>query len=408
MPKIPFTHRALVELQPAAKRIEYFDTLKSELNLALRISPAGSKVFFQHFYSPATRSTKRLTLGRFPALSLSDARKMAAANYSKIAAGRDLVQERKKEIERQAMEAQKVLTVEDLAALFFDKHLPKLRKNTRRSYEATISNHITPMFGRDRVKDLNRVKVKGYLDKLTPSHPAAANQTLVVFKAMLNFGISEDFIQSNPLAGLKAPAPKQARERVCTPAELRKVWDAADGLAEPFSTLIKVLILTGQRVTETSLTKWQHVDFESGIWIIPAENAKNKKAHSLPLPDAVRSLLAGLRPLNGSKEYIFESTIGTGRPIVDTGAKMRAICKAAGIDNVTPHDLRRTFATGMAYLGVDMPVLKKLLNHTPSASQDITAAVYNRYQYEDEKREALNRWCDFVLSLDESAKKWNR
>ena len=403
MPKIAFTHRTLIDIQPAEKRTEYFDTQKAELNLGLRVSPAGSKVFFQHFYSPATRTTKRLTLGRFPALSLSDARKMAAANYSKIAAGRDLVQERRNEIERQAMEAQKVVTVSDLGEMFLSKHGSKVRHNTRKTYITTISKHINPNFGRDALKDLNRAKVKGYLDKLTKSHPAAANYTLVVFKAMLNFGISEDIIQANPLAGLKAPATKQTRERVCSPAELRKIWNAADGLSEPFGTLIKVLILTGQRVTETSRMKWQHVDFETGIWVIPAENAKNKKAHSLPLPDAVRRLLAGLRPLNGHNEYVFQSTYDTGKPVQDTGEKMKQICDSTGIQNITPHDLRRTFATGMAALKVDLPVLKKLLNHTPSASQDITTAVYNRYQYEDEKREALNRWSKAVLNLNETA-----
>jgi integrase len=151
------------------------------------------------------------------------------------------------------------------------------------------------------------------------------------------------------------------------------------------------LLLTGQRRAETSRMKWS--DIEDGVWTIPASQSKSKREMRVPLSDMAWQVLNCLPRV--SETHVWASA--TGRPITGFSYAVRWASRESGVTGWSLHDLRRTFRTGLARLKVDHFVAERALNH---AVKGLTA-VYNKYDYETEKREAFQRWADDLrITLD--------
>jgi integrase len=199
----------------------------------------------------------------------------------------------------------------------------------------------------------------------------------------------------NPIVGLRLPHKEQPRERVLSDDELLSLSAAADEEGYPFGNATKLLMLTGQRRGEVSEMRWSEISLERSLWTIPAARSKNARAHEVPLSPPVVSLLTSL-PRFLASDWVFTTT-GTG-PISGFGRFKRRLEVAVGVTDWRIHDIRRTVASGMARLGIDPHVIEKILNHKSGIIAGV-AAVYNRYGYEREKREALDRWASHVDAL---------
>jgi integrase len=182
------------------------------------------------------------------------------------------------------------------------------------------------------------------------------------------------------------------------------VWRAAEGLGYPFGPLVRLLILTGQRVSEVAEARWSEIDLAGGVWTVPAERSKNGIANVVPLSGPARALIEALPRVGlGGGSFLF-TTRGE-RPVSGFSKAKAAIDSAiaerraeAGEAPMAPwrlHDLRRTFATLGGKLRIPRDIRKAVLNHVQS---DVTA-IYDRYRYADEKSEALATWADFVLTV---------
>ena len=182
-----------------------------------------------------------------------------------------------------------------------------------------------------------------------------------------------------------------------TDDELRLILRACDHLNEPFGALIKLLALTAQRRDEVGQMSWREIDLDARLWTIPKERAKNGIAHDVPLSEAAVSVLAGIRRIAGSRRLVFTTT---GETPVSGFSKIKKRLDSA-LPDASPwvlHDLRRTAATGMARLGVSLPVVEKVLNHT-SGSFGGVAGIYQRHHFADEKRAAMEAWANHVAEI---------
>jgi integrase len=200
-------------------------------------------------------------------------------------------------------------------------------------------------------------------------------------------------------------AASGSRDRVLDDDELRRTWNAAEAEGWPFGPLVKLLILTGQRVSEVGEMRWDEIDQGQRLWTLPAERVKNGLRHEVPLSDAAMSIIGTLPHIKTTKGFIFttrrdaavsgfsrakdglDATIAAGLP---HGTKE--------LDHWTFHDLRRTVASGMARLGIQIPVIEKILNHSSGTFRGIVG-VYQRHSYSEEKRKALEVWSTFVQSV---------
>jgi integrase len=112
-----------------------------------------------------------------------------------------------------------------------------------------------------------------------------ANRVLSAVRKLFNWCVSRDVLQSSPCTLISPPAPERSRDRILDDDELLRVWNAAEAEGWPFGPLIKLLILTGQRVSEVGGIRWDEINKDRRLWTLPAERVKNGVHHEVPLTD---------------------------------------------------------------------------------------------------------------------------
>lgn len=393
MPKKKLTYTFVDGYQPQNKRVEFLDTVIP--GFILRITEAGTKTFsFRYRYKG---KNKRYTIGKYPAISLGDARAKAKKMRAEVDEQKDpayLKQiEKKKPIEK---------NVEDLARRFIKHHLPKLKGSTRISYKNRIESEIVPAFGNIRLKDLDRVAIIEWLEEIAieRNHPTHSNRCRAILSSMLSFAMDKGLIDYNVMKTVKPVAKETSRDRVYSDSEIRGIWMAFNDQNEPVQSALKVLLMLGQRLGETLRMRWDQID---NVWSIPLEQTKGGRAHYVPLNENVMAVIEGLRPLTGGSNYVFESWIKHGHHMTHIAESAGRVGELSGVDDFRIHDLRRTAASNMARLGTDRTVLGKVLNHKGLSGDSAITAIYDRYSYLEEKREALAVWeivLEYIVSKE--------
>jgi integrase len=231
----------------------------------------------------------------------------------------------------------------------------------------------------------------------TDRGPIAANRLQAVCRACWGWAVKRGSLTMNPWQATPRPARERSRERVLADAELAAIWKAAVAMDDPWNGVIPLLILTGQRRQEVAGMAWRELDLDAGEWHLPAERAKNGRAHTVPLVPASVDLLKA-RKRSGA--LVFENTRGTAPSgFGKVAARLVLATRAAGhAEPWVLHDIRRTVATGLQRLGVRLEVTEALLNHV-SGSRSGIVGVYQRHGWEAEKRAALEAWAAHVMRV---------
>ena len=371
------------------------------------MTPSGKKTFALRYRDLAGEQS-RITLGEYsPNFTLANARDRVREIKQGLANGTDPKAEVTKR-RNEATEAERYrYTFAQLARDFEARHLPTLRPKTSSEYQRIIRNILVPEFGSLSVESIRRRHVFALHERIgvDEQHPRTANFAKAVLSKMFTFAIEREYIEANPALNVAShKAGKVRRDRFYTADELRAIWNAIEQQQDPVRSYFKMLMLTGQRRTETLKARWENIDLQRGTWTIPATDTKNKLEHVLPLSSQVAEILAELHQLTGRSDYVFESPINPGKPLNWTHKATERIKELSGVDDFRIHDLRRTSATYMAELGVDRTVLGKVLNHKGIAQDDSVTAIYDRSRYFDEVRRALQRWAfrlEGILSDEE-------
>jgi integrase len=355
----------------------------------MRVSKTGTKTFVLT-YRHRGRS-RRLTLGRYPALTLGVARDNAIDALRKIAAGQDPILEAET-VDDTAYQFEKV------AADFVDRHCkPHNKPSTAKETERCLKKHFVDAWGKRDIRDITSTHVTLILDALIAAGtPSQANHALGNIKTLFRWCVDRDMLAINPVDKVRKPAKKNTRARVLTDVELAKVWRAFDAEGYPFGYMGKLLVLTGQRRGEVTEMFWKQIDADRKTWTIPAELAKNSREHVLPLSDAAHAVLRSVPRLSAVRVFPARNN-DTNAISGFTRAKDR-FDRLSGVTDWTIHDIRRTVATGLAQLGVAPHVIERVLNHVSGTFAGV-AGVYNRFQYQDEMRTALTLWANHVEHL---------
>lgn len=392
------TARSVEQAKPDPdRRREIPDGMLPGLYLVVQQSGAKSwAVRYRHAHTP-----RKLTLGPYPALDLADARGEARTALQAIAKGEDPAATRVA-ARRKAGDGRDLFR--SVAADFIERHASN--KRTRPEIERMLSKDVVPRWGGRRIQDLSRRDVIELLDVLLDEGKTIqANRIFSVVRKLFNWAVGRDIVAVSPCAGVRPPVAEVSRDRILSDDELRWLWTACDSLSYPFGPLIKLLLLTGQRLSEVAEMTAREVDLDKRLWVIPRERVKNDRQHDVPLSDAACEVLASLPRFAGKAGYLFTTTgaravSGWSRAKKNLDAGMS---KAAGGAEIPPwrlHDLRRTAASGMARLGINLPVIEKVLNHTSGSFAGIVG-VYQRHSFSDEKRDALKAWGKFVTGIVE-------
>ena len=382
------TTRAVETTKPGQERREIPD--RHMPGLYLVVQPSGAKswaVRYRHAGTP-----RKHTLGAYPAIDLKAARDLASKALRAVAEGRDPGREKIQE------RAAKPDTVETVARQFIERHCKRSnRPRTARETQRLLDLHVLPHWRTRLTREITRRDVLDLLDRIVDvGKPIAANRTFSAVRKMFNWAVARDIITASPCAGVKPPTAERSRDRVLSDSELRDVWHAANKVGGPFGALVQLLIVTGQRRDEVAQMRWAEIDLDGRLWTLAPARVKNDQPHDVPLSDSAIAILQVL-PRIGN-EYVLTTN---GEAPSSNYAKNKRRLDALLPDDMPPwrlHDLRRTAASGMARLGVNLPIIEKVLNHSSGSFAGIVG-VYQKHTFADEKRQALQNWGAFVDEL---------
>jgi integrase len=392
------------EPAPEGKRYVRYDVRVPDLGV--RVTDKGVVSFFIMKRIAGNPTPERLTLGRYPLLSLAEARKTAKEKLEVIEKGKDPREEEARQRAAEAAEKAKreAATFRSWAERFKADHLRRLRSGDQ--LWKHLERDLMPAWGDTLITDIRRSDIKARLNSIeTQSGPYARNRRLALIRKLFNFVLDEDEppIDANPAARIRELA-EERRQRALTDDELAEVWRAAETLSPTYSAIIRLLILIGQRRGEVAGMAWAELDSE-GLWTIPARRMKGKLAHEVPLPQAALDIIKDVHRIEGSS-VVFPGRTGKQpiRSFVHVKAALdSAIAEArkqAGI--VEPmkewriHDLRRTMRSGLSKLKIPHEVAERVIAHIPGSD---VAKAYNVWDYREEKREALQAWANYVQRI---------
>ncbi len=389
---------------PARGRVEYFDAAFG--GLALRVTERGHKSWSLHYRIGGR--LRRLTLGNYPALKPVQARHEAQRALDRVREGIDPAEEKR----GQRNDVPRGSLSSDAFAAVVEDYLVRLQKNTApstyREAKRILERDVVSHWRNRAVGSIARGDVGRIVDVIVArGADVHANRVLARVRALFNWAVERGRIPSSPIAGMKPPTKERPRDRVLSDDELRWLWQGCDAIEWPFGPLVKLLLLTAQRRDEVAGMEWREVDFKRGVWTMPGEKSKNNRTHEVHLSDSALAILK-LAPHTGD-DLIFTITGSTpvsgfsrAKNRLDAemlAAKRKELGKKC--DAIPPwilHDLRRTAATGMARLNFPPHVVDKVLNHVSGTIRGV-AAVYNRFEYLEQRRAALNAWGRHVTNL---------
>ena len=378
------TKRFVESIKPpeSGYKLEWDDKLKG---FGVKVTARGVITFFV-FYRNERGQQRRMTIGRFGVLTAYEAREEAKARLLEVAHGEDPVEDRKQERGEPTFSA--------LAEEYIKRHASQ--KKSGHEDIRIIKRDLLGPWGNLPAKEIRRRDVIRLIDEIKDrGAPIMANRTLSVIRRVYNIGISRDLVDVNPTVLVRRPGKEQRRERVLKADEVKRLWERFDsmlGVGSHVKVGLQLILITGQRPGEILNMEWSELDIQSATWEIPSTKTKNGLPHRVPLsPMAIRILEA--LPKHGN--YVFPSRTGSGfdegRPMA-TNSLALAIRRNRvflGLEEFTPHDLRRTCASFLGSLGVEQSLISRILNHTERG----VTSIYNRYGYEKEKRQALVLWA---------------
>lgn len=364
-------------------------------------------------YTAPGGKRKRIILGRYPAVGLASARERAQGVFRSLHSDVDPAAIRKSY--RQSP------TVSEAGEEYLRLYASK--KASLRFDEGVVRNELIPQLGDRKLVDVKRQDVQTVVRRvLDRGAGVMANRTLEVLRKFFAWSVEQGWIDVNPAVGISRPTSERPRTRALSEEELRDLWKALDGVSRQARAGFKLLLLTGQREMEVMRMRWSEVDFERGVWTLPADDAGRSKSrhtpHLVPLTPASAAILADLRPADGTNgapepggrrngmpasptaNYVFRGRHRDGAAAAPTrgilvGAKDILDGQLKFAEPWRIHDLRRTVRTGLSQLSVPPHVAELVIGHAAGG----LVKVYDRYDYLAEKRQALTRWANRLLTI---------
>jgi integrase len=386
--RIRFTDRTIraIKPPPSPQQVDYYD--ETLPGFGLRVSYRGRKAWIVLYRCSGVKG--RLTIGRADLMPLVEARELARDALKAAAGGRN-PGARKKE-ERGAV------TFKGLV----DRYVTEYAKPNKRSWkkdERLLIRNLVPELGRKKAHDITRAELRTELNKIKGKPaPIEANRTFEVVRKLYNWAIDQEILTENPANKLQKPADESGRDRTLTADEIQAFWQALEPANPIVRGVLRFMILGIQRRNEVTHMRWQDLDRRDRWWNIPAEFTKTKRPYRVALTAPMLTIIAEMEELKLDPTWVFPSGVG-GSPVPETNVTrpFRTIIKAANLAHFVPHDLLHTATSYMTAMGISEFDVGKVRHHTFRDAKTSTGR-YNHYQYDREKREALEAWA---LRLEE-------
>jgi integrase len=398
------TDTAIRKLKPTGQRYEVWDA--SRPGFGVRMGQGGKRSFVFLYHAAST--ARRMTLGQYPKMSLADAGVAYAEARRQLELGFD---PGATEVAKRR-QARATPTVRELGEEYLEKHC-KPNKRSWLNDTRVLEHDVFPIWGTRKITAIRRSDVNDLIDDIATRAPIQSNRTFALIRAMFKFAEGRDYIPVSPCHGVKARTKERSRDRALEMPEVATLWRGIDepGISATLRLAIRFLLLTGQRIGEVVNAEWSEMDIASATWTLPGVKVKNGKPHRVPLSSQALGILEEAKSIkeeierrrerprkrdaakwnadNKRVRWVFASPRGD-KPITTRciDRALRRLRTDGKVPDFRPHDLRRTAASHMTRLGSDRLTVHKLLNHSDRS----VTAIYDRYDYDAPKRQAVDAW----------------
>lgn len=390
------TDLEIKKLKPEEKT--YWVKDLSSSGLFIEVSPKGGKTW-QYRYT-VNGKQERVKLGKYPQLSLNQAR-INRAVYEETYVFKGLSKDQVK-LEAEKLKEKNILFSE-MAQKFAERKIIGQIKN-QKAMQAYISNDILPIIGDLPLQEIKYSHIDKIINrKLDQGFPSAAHQIRQLLKRIFEMAIDLEYIEKSPVKKtiLDMQLQNKPKQRALSVEEMTEFYTALlrsnSARATKLGLLLSLLVLI--RKSELTQAKWEHINFETGIWYIPRpkgwENAKySSEPFNVYMSTQVKAILLELKKLAGDSEYILPGRTPD-KPISRTVFNMAinaVLRKMPEFGHFTVHDIRRTAASILNNLGYNSDIIEKCLNHKMLGIR----GIYNHAEYEGQRKEMMQNWSNYV------------
>lgn len=440
MARAAITKRAVDSAQPNVTDTFLWDA--EVAGFGLKVTPAGGKTYvFQYRIARSGQAErtppKRYTIGKHGRITPDQARRRAKELGALVEQGidprqreleaalaEDLAERALKERER--VERELGFCTYATAWLSHYEDEQKRRPSGVKLAKFVVEKHLKPALHDKPLPYISRTDIQPIIDAIPLQHRGMRRAVFAYASVLFGWASKRGDIPRNPLTDIIKPAAPESRDRVLSDPELVQIWEASHIIDARFGAFFRLLILTGQRRNEVVGMNWTELDRAAATWTIPAARAKNRMSHIVPLSAMavveLNNLVAaheadvearadGAWPQSGAvlttRRGVPISGFSKAKKALDEAVRDR-VAYAATADPVRQrgvqmapwrvHDLRRTLATGFQKLGVRFEVTEATLNHVSGAKGGV-AGIYQRHDWKEEKRAALDAWARHVASI---------
>jgi integrase len=375
---MPTTHLTDISIKalraPEEGQITYWDA--SLPAFGIRVSQGGTKTWTVVH----GEKRRRISIGRYPVISLQQARSEAKRVLAKITLdGAGGVGMR----------------FDEALSSFLSTHCAiKNKPGTAKETERLLRRHFLPALNNRALEEISTQDFTAIVDRVLET-PSEAQHAFTAGKTFFRWAARRRYIRHSPVDGLVAPSKSVARDRVLTDEEVARVYSVARRRGHPFGTIVELLLLTGQRRNEIGALRQFYFDRDAKVITLPAALTKNGREHAFPVGELAERALSDARP-NG--ELLFAARGTADRSFNGWSKAKSSFDRECGIEHWTLHDLRRTFSTIQARIGTPPHITERILNHQVGTLTAI-AKIYNRYSYLDEMREAMFNYEQELLRI---------
>jgi integrase len=365
----------------------------------------GGRATYVLQYRTAARKGRRVTLGDQAVLSAEQARDYARELLVQVRRGGDPAAD--KQAQRRIKQGKDTVAV--IISEFMHRHVDANKLRSRDEIDRIFSKYVIPKWGAWQIHDVGRLDVTRLLDKIADKSPVMADRVLAAIRKLFNWhAVRDDRFNSPIRPGMARTKPRErARTRVLSDEKIRVIWSCLDQLGT-YGALVRVLFLSAQRREEVAGLMLSDIDADD-IWSIDAAKYKTKRPHFVPLPAEARHIISAQERV-GRSELVFTtngktpfSGFSKAKRQLDqlVAANIRKQDKdgsttpARPLPHWTLHDIRRTAKTLMQRAGVRPDISERVLKHVIPGVE----GTYDRYDYLEEKRDALNRLAALIKRI---------
>ncbi len=373
------------------RRVRYLVT--DGRGLCLEVLPSGK--FSWLFRYRIRGRPEKVSLGRYPDLSLKAARCERDKQATLLAGGRSPAEE--KRLAKMALTRD--CTMREFAERYYHDIVQRDRKDPS-DMRRYLDNEIFPTLGQKLLSQVTVADVQTLVfRKRDNGKESAAAQIRSLIKRVFDYAMVCGVAQANPAMALPTRfiTKVRPRTRVLTPDEIRIYLHTLyrSNIRRQFKLALHLILLTLVRKAELLLAQWKDVDLEGGEWKIPAENSKTEQPHTVYLSTQATKLFLELKALAGGAAWVMPGRSSMAKPFSHNAMNQAMGSITFDIPPFTIHDLRRTGSTLLHEKGFPSDAIEKALNHQIKGVR----GVYNRAEYAEQRRQMLQFWGDYVEAL---------